>query len=187
MMALASALALTGCATVGVGAIPAPPPAPTTPVGPDEPTSDVAPSPEDGKRAVFPPEITATGCAATRGLALNPGGIDAALGTRSMSLEIINCGTKAVQLGDPQFIAADVDGNVVDASHEPTRGPRLAPGERTFASLSWANNGRCERGAQRLVVVLNEQAFDITQPCLLLGGPYAAERATTLRFEWATG
>lgn len=116
-------------------------------------------------------------------------GRDAAAGTQYLILTFVNCSSAAVSLADPTFLGVDADGAggplgyaLFDPGNHPT--PTLQPGQAAGLEMNWANNGRCERGVQRLTLEVAGRSFDLTQDCLLLGGEYAAERDETLSLTW---
>lgn len=166
------------------------PSVPFTPVEPSPvvPTvEEPEPSLDDPVEPIGGPTQCSDADAEAGGLARRLSPIDAALGARHLFLEIGNCGTEPLPLDEVHFTGLDADGSGGELSLEVLGdAPVLAPGEWTGLTLDWRTNGRCERGAQRLVLHAGEAAVDVSSECMQLGGEYAAERDATLTLTWPT-
>lgn len=168
-----------GCTTTQVASVPYEPAPTPTP----SPSPSSSAHPVEGGPFPEPP----TDCTGREGLDAVVTGRDAATGTQFMSVWFINCSEAAVDLSGAVFTGVDPDATVHGLSYD-TLGtaPTLEPGDGAGLLISWANNGRCERGVERLLVDVAGSELDLTQDCLLLGGEYAAERDHPLSLDWGS-
>lgn len=182
---------LAGCAapTIAVprsNAWPGPSPSPT----PDEAETvpQFSPEPEPEPTPAFvatprdPEHLTEIECG-DEPLAGGFSVVQAALGTRVMVLTVINCADEAITLGVPAVRGLDSDLVEHELLVAATPGGTLSPEQHVGLELTWASNGRCERGVQRLTVTLGGQQFAV-EDCLQLGGEYAPEGDVDLRTRW---
>lgn len=184
-------LLLVGCAAPVTAvprsnAWPGPSPIPT----PDDEAThpQISPEPEPEPTPAFvaqprsPDDLTEIDCG-NEPLAGGFTLVDAALGSRVMRLAVLNCADEAIELGVPAMHGVDSSLVEHDMTVDATAGGMLSPDQHVSLELTWAGNGRCERGIQRLTVALGGQEFSV-EDCLQLGGEYAPERDEDIRTRW---
>lgn len=161
--ALLAVIALAGCGQRGIIAVPA-----AEVSGETSP----APAPATGDAYTPVPPVPAV-CGPDGGLALGHGPVEAALGSRYLFIEVRNCGPDPVDLpARPEVVARTPDGWTlpVEWTHRtPGRPLLLGAGQSATLQLRWHSSGRCERGADRIEVWVNEQQVEV-RDCLQLGG-----------------
>lgn len=176
----------TGCA--GQSAVPA-----GIPVQPPPSTPGIGiPSitPQEPQPAADDPAETAAieaECVDTDHLAFGFSVVDAALGTRYLTVTVANCTQRDVALpATVPVSAADAAGQPVDVTWEQrprAGGDVLASGETRHLHLKWPSSGRCERGAHTLLVEIDGSHAERTD-CFQLGGLDDLDAAVVA--QWST-
>lgn len=156
-------IALAGCGQRGIIAVPA---------GEVSGETSPAPTPATVDGYTPAPPVPAV-CGPDGGLGLGHGPVEAALGSRYLFVEVLNCGSDPVELpARPEVVARTPDGWTLPVEwtyREPDRPLLLAGGDSATLALHWHSSGRCERGADRIEVWINGQLIQV-RDCLQLGG-----------------
>lgn len=178
-------LGLGGC--VGLTAEPAPTP---TPISPEPAPSDAwdeepGEAPDASFAEVEPVEAE---CVDRENLAFGFSNVDAATGDRYLTVTVINCTPRPVTIpATVPLTATDAAGQPVPISWEqrPAVGGHTIGSEETrFLHLRWKTSGRCERGAAKLAVEI-DQSRATRADCFQLGGVQEDEVETALA-HWST-
>lgn len=168
---------VSGCG--GVDAVPqAVPDPPSTPPA----STETAPPVESTSPEEDPPALEAE-CVDGEHLAFGFWRIGAALGSRHLTVTVINCTEEPVPIpGSVPVAATDGQGDVVPLAwqwREPPGDGVIAPGETRYLHLKWRTSGRCERGATVLSVRVDDSGAT-REDCFQMGGLDGAEGGEAL-------
>lgn len=99
--------------------------------------------------------------------------VEAASGNRYLSIQVRNCGTQSATVPQqPAITVRAADGDRVAVQWDwraPESSRVVAAGHFVSLQLHWLSNGRCERGASALDMVVGGQTAHVDD-CLQLGG-----------------